>query len=92
MNLSPETRIKLESWANTPTWFTGHPNDTQRFFEFVDQYSRSHGNFADEAMIQGVIASITKTSIGDNNALEEKIRDRVSLMVEILDFLKVTGR
>ena len=92
MNLSNEARIKLDSWAKSYTWHTSHDLDLHRFFEFINQYANDHGHSVDESALKDLVASITKTPTGDDNDLEEIIRKRISLMVEILDFLQVTGR
>ena len=92
MNLSTESEAKLESWANMDTWSSNHDLDLHRFFEFINQYANDHGHSVDESLLKDKIASITHTPTGDDNALEEIIRERVSLMADILDFLNVTGR
>jgi hemerythrin-like domain-containing protein len=85
-------RSKLESWAKASTWHTSHALDIHRFFEFIDQYAKDHGHTVEESALKDLIASITNTPTGNDNTLEEIIRERVALMVAILDFLKVTGR
>ncbi|WP_417686824.1 hypothetical protein [Pseudidiomarina gelatinasegens] len=91
MSLSTESETRLKNWASMD-WTSNHVLDLHRFFKFIDQYANDHGYSVDEALLKDKIASITHTPTGDDNALEEIIRERISLMVEILDFLKVTGR
>jgi len=92
MNLSEDTVEKLEVWAKPETWHTNHDLDMHRFFGFVDQYAKDHGYTVDESELHDRIASVRNTPTGDDNPLEETIRSRISLMVNILDFLQVTGR
>ena len=92
MKLTAEARSKLNNWAKASTWHSSHDLDVHRFFEFIDQYASDSGHTVDESALKDLIASITNTPTGNDNALEEIIRERVALMVEILDFLKVTGR
>ena len=92
MNLSTESKAKLENWANTDTWRSNHDLDLHRFFQFINQYANDHGHSVDESILKNKIASITNSPTGDDNALAVIIRERVSLMVTILDFLNVTGR
>ena len=92
MNITTEARAKLENWAKPSTWHTSHDLDLHRFFEFINQYVVDHGHSVDESELKDLIATITNTPTGNDNPLEEIIRERISLMVEILDFLQVTGR
>ncbi len=92
MNLSTESETKIEYWANMDTWSSNHDLDLHRFFKFINQYANDHGHSVDESILKDKIASITNTPTGNDNDLEVIIRKRVSLMVEILDFLNVTGR
>lgn len=92
MNLSRESEARLENWANMDTWSSNHDLDLHRFFKFISQYANDHGHAVDESLLKDKIGLITQTPTGDDNAREEIIRERISLMVEILDFLKVTGR
>ena len=75
------------------TWHTDHALDAERWFRFVDQYAIDHRFHVDESDLIQEIASIAgvKTDRNDNPMLEPII-DLVSLMVNILHFLKTTGR
>lgn len=93
MILSEKAARKLEVWAGSETWHTSHDRDMDRFYMFVDQYATDHGFIInDESVLQEQIASITNTPLEDENPLKQLIRDRVSLMCNILDFLKAAGR
>ncbi|WP_114766968.1 hypothetical protein [Vibrio rhodolitus] len=92
MNLSTESEAKLANWANTDTWHSNHDLDLHRFFKFINQYANDHGHLVDESILKDKIASMTNTPTGNDNTLEDIIRKRISLMVEILDFFKCNGQ
>lgn len=93
MNLSNDCKEKLNQWVQTDTWHSNHVLDLHRFFQFVDQYQKDHGyHVNDEAILAETIASIANVTVGSHSPLFDTIRERVSLMVDILDFLRVTNR
>ena len=92
MNLSNDSLNKLSIWVKSDTWHTGHDLDQNLFFEFVNQYTKDQGFHVDEAMLTEKIGAITSVKISSGGPLVTIIRDRVSLMVNIMDFLKMTNR
>ena len=91
MELSPKCTEKLKIWLNMETWHTIDTNDMNRFFLFVDAYEKEHGcTIDDEAILAETIAKYAR--IKTNTDLFDIIKERVSLMYSILDFLSATGR
>jgi hypothetical protein len=90
MQLSTESMERLRHWVGMDTWHTNHLFDMNRWYDFVSQYQRDHGYQVDETALRELIAR--EAGIGDNEALLEEIRERISLMYRILDFLKQTER
>jgi hypothetical protein len=89
MTLSANAERLLNSWLSD-TWHTPHVLDMNRFYKFVGQYAADHGHVLDEsALLQKIIGIL---GISDHPDLIEIARERISLMYNILDFLKATGR
>lgn len=89
MKMTPATDKALDGWALPSTWHTPHANDMERWYGFVDQYQRDHGFQVDETALR---ERIEQKVGGVSENLRDVIRERVSLMVDILDFLRVTKR
>jgi hypothetical protein len=91
MDISDKLRSKLQDWVAKETWYTKHDNDMERFYLFVDAFVADYGyHIGDEQVLAEAIASEADVKTGDS--LFEVIKDRVSLMYSILDFLKATRR
>jgi hypothetical protein len=93
MNLSSTAERKLKAWYGPDTWHTDHDLDMNRWYDFVSQYRQDLGFTVDEAGLREHIEHKIKDQgqpIGDD--LSQIIRERISLMYLILDFLKQTGR
>lgn len=90
MTLSSDTLTLLKKWLGNETWHTSHPTDEKRFFQFVGQYVTDHGYSLSEEKLREVIIDLAE--IADNECLKEVVIERVALMTDILDFMKVTGR
>lgn len=90
MTLSRPAEEKLHIWLASPTWYTAHARDMARWFDFVDQYQRDHGYVLNEAGLQEKIAALAAPD--DGPALDNVIRERISLAYNILGFLDRTGR
>jgi len=90
MKLAPDTMKALDAWLNHSTWSTNHPLDMNRFYDFVDQYQKTHGYTMDEPALWGII----ETRFGDTltNAQRKTIRTQISVAYRILEFLQQTGR
>ena len=82
----------LSGWVGVDTWFTGHFYDEERFYKFVDAYSKEHGFSVDERALFEEILRRIGLKIGESERLEKCARENISLMVNILEFLQVTGR
>ena len=90
MKLSDECMRKLEVWVDND-WYKVHDRDMTRFYHFVDAYIKDNGyHISDESMLAETIAK--KAGIETIDPLFKTIRERVSLMYNILDFLKATKR
>ena len=90
MQLSPEVEGKLDTWIKVGTWYTKHPSDMDRWYDFVNQYQKDHGYSIDEIALREIIERKVTDRVTDS--LRKEIRDRISLAYDILDFLKRTGR
>ena len=90
MHMSDATRSKLQAWAGMGTWHTSHALDMERWYDFVDQYQRDHGNTFDEVALREQIEHTVEVSI--NEDLRKIIRDHLSIACHILDFLRRSGR
>ena len=91
MKFSDNCASKLKEWISAETWHTNHDLDMGRFYSFVDAYEKDHGcHISDESQLAETIAS--HANISTQNPLFDEIRQRVSLMYNILDFLKATNR
>jgi len=87
MNLSEDTLKKLNQWIKSETWHSNHDLDTQRFYGFIDAYEKENGpQISDEAILTEKIA--TQGGIDTSSLLFDVIRERVSIMYTILDFVK----
>mgnify|MGYP001567756336 CR=1 FL=1 len=90
MKLSSETEKKLDVWVKVDTWSTNHKFDTDRWYDFVNQYQKDHGYSIDESALREIIEKKVEGNV--NDPLREEIRTRISLACNILDFLNRTGR
>ena len=90
MILQPETSRALGNWLGPDTWHTDHHTDWDRWYDFVDQYQREHGNTIDEVALRDHIAHEAKCD-GDEE-FAQIIAQRISVMYRILDFLARTDR
>ena len=90
MKLSGRAAEALDNWVRPKTWYAKHPCDMDRWYKFVDLYQRDHGNEIDEVDLRETIEGKIGDTLGED--LRNIIRDRISLMYNILDFLKCTGR
>ena len=90
MNLSDECENKLKIWVGAETWSSNHDLDMNRFYHFVNAYKIYHGcHISDESILSETIAGYAK--VATNSELFEIIKERVSLMCDILDFIKITS-
>jgi len=89
MELKPESAKALNNWLGIRTWHTPHPNDWDRWYGFIYQYHREHGDTVDEVALREHIVHQVKCN--DDEALTDIIRKRISVMYRILDFLAHTG-
>jgi hypothetical protein len=72
---------------------SGHPNDWDRWFEFVSNHSRESRNVLNEAEVREFLhtdETRERGSVSDDFA--EIIDHHISVAVKILDFLEHTGR
>ena len=90
MQLKPDTEKALNAWMGPNTWYTDHPLDMDRWYDFVNQYQKDHGFTIDEASFREVIECKVEGAV--NDVLDDIIRDRISLAYNILAFLKRTGQ
>ncbi len=88
MELKADVSEALDEWLKIDTWHTSHPLDMNRFYGFVDQYAKHHGYSLNESELAEEIQSRHKV----NELLMQTVRDHISLMYNILDFLKATSR
>ena len=95
MQLEPNSEKALNTWLNAGTWYTGHPSDMDRWYDFVDQYQREHGFTINEvALRENIEGKLTKKTGKhlDNESICNEIQEQITLAYKILDFLKHTGR
>jgi hypothetical protein len=72
---------------------TMHALDMGRFWDFVDQYNKDHGFSVDEMALRDLMCEKEKALSG--GCSEEMVRifgERISLMLNVLEFLKHTDR
>jgi hypothetical protein len=93
MALKPATQAALDAWIAPATWDSEHPEDMQRFYQFLSRYQKDYGFALDEDALRREIQTRVKAkgrAFGDH---QEDLVDRlVDLAYDILDFLKATGR
>lgn len=91
MELRPETRKALNIWLNGE-WHSFHALDKERFFNFIDSYSREYDDPIDEEELR--VEIINKVSPGHDisDELDRLLLDRIHLANDILEFLKQNGR
>lgn len=59
----------------------------------MNRYQQDHGfHVSDEAILRETIAFEANITGGSENPVHDAIGHRISLMIDILDFLKVTNR
>jgi hypothetical protein len=92
MKLSNATEASLDRWLNRKTWSSEHVLDTQRFYDFVNQYSKDHDCIDNTRNLYETICSKKGINPDDNHDLNKIIDKNVLLADHILDFLKYTGR
>jgi hypothetical protein len=91
--LKPKSDEALGLWLSPVTWFKENLNDLNGFYDFVDLYQREHGYSIDEVALREEIESrVTKQRGRVNEELRDIIRDRISLAIDILDFIKRSKR
>ncbi len=89
----PGTEAALKQWIGARTWDSGHPADTRRFYEFVNQYYLDHGHVIDERGLRAKIKDLLRMNGYPTVAYQEKlIQNRILLASKILEFLEVTRR
>ena len=100
MQLSKASESRLMDWLGRSTWHTADRRDMRYWHLFVDQYERDNGCTIDEAALREHIEHKLRTlgcDVGGDEAdaegsLRSEIRERISLAVNILEFLEDTGR
>ncbi|MDW5418539.1 hypothetical protein R6242_18400 [Iodobacter sp. CM08] len=91
MNTSDNSNKTLKQWLGFNTWHTNHDLDMNRFYEFVNAYIIDNGLLInDESVLAETIAN--QVDIKTTDPRFETIKEKVTLMYSIIDFLKVTGR
>lgn len=91
MNTSDNFYSKLRIWVGCDTWHTDGPLDEERFYDFVDAYINENGlSINDETIVAETIA--TEAGISTTDPRYDIVREKVTLMYSILDFLKATDR
>lgn len=90
MSLKPTTEVALNGWAGVSTWDSDHPADRERFYDFVNHYQKDHGFTVDENELRRIIEQVAHGPIGAKQ--RDLIAKKVSLAVDILEFLRRTGR
>lgn len=99
MILPDNTNKKLKSWIGWDTWYKNNTSDMNMFFDFVNEYSKEVGfSIIEEDSLIETIADIAKIPMNEReieegqNYLYSVIKEKISLMHDILDFLKATKR
>jgi len=90
MQLNPESSKALDQWLAASTWYKSNDSDIEKFYNFVNQYQKESGYDIEEKNLEEEIAS--RAEVEGNDAMMPIIRERVSLAISILEFLKQTGR
>lgn len=80
----------LDSWVVPLTWYTGHPAEIDRFYDFVDQYQKDHGYSLNKAGLREIIEKKIDGDISDE--LREIIDQRLDMAAKFLAFLKRAKR
>jgi len=93
LKLKPKSHEALERWLHQNTFFKQDLHDMNRFYDFVDVYQREHGYWIDEVALREEIETrVTRYGGNVSEELRDIIRDRISLAIDILDFIKRTKR
>ena len=91
MKLSEAAEKALDGWMRVETGHVLHDSDMDKFYKFVDQYKKDHGDAIDEDLLREKIEAKVG-GVASESPAQDIIRERISLAYSILDFLKCTGR
>lgn len=89
MQLSQNCMSTLRQWL-AGEWHTQHPTDMKMFFKFVNAYIVDHGYSVDEKGLRNLMAD--QLRIDHHSEQTYLISERISLMYQIMDFVRATGR
>ena len=97
MSLSPNSEKALDAWVGPSTWHTNHSTDMERWYDFINQFQKEHGYvLKDEVLLREHIERKIEKFHGvkpeEGSDMRKTLRERISLMIDILDFLQHTER
>jgi hypothetical protein len=93
MALKPATKAALDAWIRSATWDSEHPEDMQRFYQFLSLYQKEYGFALDEDALRKEIQAAAQAKGHAFGEQQEDLLERlIDLAYDILDFLKATGR
>ena len=87
-----ETEDVLRKFLQIDTWYTGHPLDMNRWYNFVNTYSQNEGFTIDETSLKEKMLHMLNLQPEQSEYHDTSIITLISLAYNILDFLKHTNR
>ena len=97
MEMNSETINKLEKWVGPETWYTCHPLDMERFYDFVNSLSKLNLNKLDESSLRDNIKrSVLKfhtefnfeENFEENDELLYKFTSKIATIFDYLEFIE----
>jgi len=89
MKLSPISLKAYEIWITTETWYTGHPLDKERFYNFVRTFVAVSRKEVNEVSLKQDIISRYNGKF-DPEHLEFKADYYAHLFIEIVSYVEAT--
>ena len=87
MEWSEETMYALRLWLGPSTWYTRHPFDLFRYFDFIWAVWEDQGKIWDEAMAREIMTREFHALHPDWKGMEDRIDEYRSEGTNYLDFL-----
>ncbi len=91
MKLSPVCEKMYSIWINQDTWYTPHPLDKRRFYDFVTTYMQYSRKDISSTRLKMDIISKYKGKL-DHEYLEERAEYYSCLFDELVEYVRFSKR
>jgi hypothetical protein len=92
MDLDPEASAALDRFLANDTWYAPHTADWNRWYEFIDAYSRRNSDLVESDLRHEIETRLVARGGHLNEYVEPVIAERVHVAVRVLEFLRHTRR